>query len=250
MKQILVTGGTSGIGLATARQFKSMGHQVWITGRTQSHLDQALDSLNLPAADLSEPAVQGLLCDQSQPEQIKTLAEELTQEELKLDVLVLNAGIFLPQMFDEMTPDNLSEHMTINFTGPLLMAQALLPLMSNPSSLVYVSSIAAEKAFATAVAYSASKAAFEGAMGALNMELAPRGIRVNAVRPGVTLTDIQRKAGMDEAAIASLNEAMGQTPAGRMLAPEDISPAIAYLALESSRHCRNSKITVDGGYCL
>lgn len=250
MKQILVTGGTSGIGLATARQFKSMGHQVWITGRTQSHLDHALSTLNRQGHTSGEAEVQGLFCDQGQPEQIQTLAEELTQEELKLDALVLNAGIFLPQMFDEMTPDNLGEQMQINFSGPLLMTQALLPLMNTPSSLIYISSIAAEKAFATAVAYSASKAAFEGAMGALNVELAPRGIRVNAVRPGVTLTDIQRKAGMDEAAIAGLNDAMGQTPAGGMLAPEDIAPAIAYLALESSRHCRNSKITVDGGYCL
>lgn len=253
MKQILVTGGTSGIGLATAQQLKAMGHQVWITGRTQSNLDRALETLNQPVThgdESEQPAVSGLFCDQSQPEQILTLAEELRHEQIKLDALVLNAGIFLPQMFEGMTMENLSSQMNINFTGPLLMMQAFLPLMKNPSSVVYVSSIATDKAFASGVAYSASKAAFEGAMGALNAELAGKGIRINAVRPGVTLTDIQRKSGMDETAIEGLKQAMKQTPAGGMMAPEDIAPALCYLALAESRHCRNTKITVDGGYCL
>ena len=168
MQQILVTGGTSGIGLATAQQLKHSGHQVWITGRSQDNLDRALDILNQSQG----PDVTALLCDQSQPEQIQILAEKLIQDDIQLDSLVLNAGIFLPQMFDEMTLDNLNSHMTINVTGPLLITQALLPIMNNPSSVVFISSIAVEKGFATAVTYSASKAAFEGAMVALNLELA------------------------------------------------------------------------------
>ncbi|MBM95991.1 MAG: short-chain dehydrogenase [Oceanospirillaceae bacterium] len=246
MQQILVTGGTSGIGLATAQQLKNAGHQVLITGRSQGNLDRALDQLNQSQG----AEVNGLMCDQSQPEQIQALAEELIQSDVQLNSLVLNAGIFLPQMFDDMTLDNLNGHMATNVTGPLMMIQALLPIMKTPSSVVFISSIAVEKGFATAVAYSASKAAFEGAMAALNLELAERGIRVNCVRPGVTLTDIQRKAGMDDAAIAGLKQAMGQTPAGDMLGPDDIAPAICHLALEGSRHSRNARITVDGGYCL
>ena len=253
MKQILVTGGTSGIGFATAQQLQAAGHKVWVTGRSQKNLERAIAGLNKIGVLRNQtqvPEVAGMLCDQSQPEQIQALVREFINKGITLDALVLNAGVFLPQMFEDMTVDNLSSQININAFGPLLLIQALLPLMNHPSSVVYVSSIAVDKGFASAVAYSASKAAFEGAQAALNLELAERGIRVNSVRPGVTLTDIQRKAGMDEAAIAGLKEAMGQTPAGDMLAPEDIAPAICYLALDDGQHCRNTCITVDGGYCL
>lgn len=246
MKQIVITGGTSGIGLATARQFQALGHRVRITGRDGRRLDQALALLNTPEL----PEVLGLVCDQSQDDQIEQMVANLTQQGVRLDAVVLNAGVFLPQPFESLTRDNLDTQMQTNFTGPLLMSHALLPLMNNPSSLVFVSTIAVEKAFATAAVYAASKAAFEGAVGAMNVELADKGIRVNSVRPGVTLTDIQRKAGMDADAIQGLTQAMAHTPAGRILQSEDIVPAIEYLALDGSMTTRNAVMRVDGGYCI
>tara|TARA_R110000868_G_scaffold33587_3_gene121746 strand:+ start:13833 stop:14576 length:744 start_codon:yes stop_codon:yes gene_type:complete len=247
MKQILITGATSGIGYSAAKSFQQLGHQVIITGRRPEKLDQALHSLN--TTHTGNP-VQGLICDQAVPADIEQLSATLTAQGIHLDALILNAGIFEPQPFDTMTLDVLEHTMRVNFTGPLLLAQTLSQRMKNPGSMVFVSSIVVGKAFASTIAYSASKAAFEGAMGAMNVELADKGIRVNCVRPGVTATEIQAKSGMDNDAIAGLQQAMSQTPAGRMLEPRDIVPAIKYLALESSLGARNATVTIDGGYCL
>lgn len=246
MKTVLVTGATSGIGLAAAQRFQQLGLRVLITGRRQNRLDQALHMLNQGA----KHPVEGWLCDQSDSNAIQQLANTLQQQKITLDSLVLNAGIFQPQPFAELTRENIDAHMEANFIGPALLVHALLPQLNHPASVVFVSSIAAQKAFATGSAYSASKAAFEALATVLNVELASAGIRVNSVRPGVTLTDIQAKAGMDEESIAALNDSLKQIPQGGMMTVEDIVPSIEYLALDGSRAMRNACLTVDGGYCL
>jgi NAD(P)-dependent dehydrogenase (short-subunit alcohol dehydrogenase family) len=248
MKQILITGGTSGIGYATARRLRTLGHQVLITGRRADKLSAALATLNQGHDQC--PPVQGFLCDQADIEQIQSLGQQLTAASVRLDALILNAGIFEPQSFNELTLTALEHTMRVNFSGPLLLTQTLLPLLNNPASLVFVSSIVVQKAFAGAAAYSASKAAFEGVIGSLNLELSGQGIRVNCVRPGITLTEIQGKSGMSEDAIQGLQNAMQQTPAGRILQAEDLVPALEYLALDGSIGMRNGHLMVDGGYCL
>ncbi|EWH08397.1 3-oxoacyl-(acyl-carrier-protein) reductase [Catenovulum agarivorans DS-2] len=128
--------------------------------------------------------------------------------------------------------------------------QSFIPVLANPCSVVYVSSVAVEKAWPTASVYSASKAAFEGLTGSINLELAAQGVRINHLRPGVTLTEIQAKAGMTDEQIGELSSNMAGTPMGRILQPQDMITAIDYLASNASSGMRNAAIRVDGGFCL
>ncbi|WP_445364074.1 SDR family NAD(P)-dependent oxidoreductase [Microbulbifer sp. ANSA003] len=247
-KTIAITGGTAGIGLATAKHFLTEGWQVIITGRNAEKLEQTAEDI----AGLfgSSGQLTCHLCDSGQLDQIEQLGNKLQNDEVKLDALILNAGIFKPGIFEE-TDEALFDHtFDINVKGPFFTLQKLLPVMNNPSSVVLLSSIAVEKTFSGTSAYSASKSAIEGYAQVLNAELAVRGIRINSVRPGITLTEIQEKAGMSQSDIQSLAESMMVTPLGRALEVDDIVPAIHYLATDHSAGMRNAHLKVDGGYCL
>lgn len=245
-KHYLVTGATAGIGLATARSLVSAGHKVTITGRDQARLRSAAAAL----AEAGSGEVVSLMCDSGDLNQIRAMAQSLQQARVRLDGLVLNAGIFFPQMFSEMTEENFDQTMAVNHKGPFFSLQALLPVLNNPASVVFISSVAVRKAFASAAVYSASKAAFEGATRVLNLELAERGIRINSVRPGVTATEIQSKAGMTDEQIAGLAEAMAVHPLGRILTPADMVPAIDYLLSDASMGLRDAHLDIDGGFAL
>ena len=116
--------------------------------------------------------------------------------------------------------------------------------------MVYVSSIVVERAFVTAPCYSASKAAFEAYANVLNLELASQGIRVNYLRPGVTATEIQSKAGMSHSQVDELNASLANLPLGRMLTPKEMLSSFEYLTSSKSLALRGAHITIDGGYCL
>ncbi|MCE2596423.1 SDR family oxidoreductase [Motilimonas cestriensis] len=241
-KTILITGATAGIGFATAQSLLQKGARLVITGRNQERLNQAVRKLG--------ERVIPVLCDSANVAQIQQMATQLQRDNIKLDGLILNAGVFYPVAFEQMSLDNLNTTMAVNFNGPALTLQALLPCLNNPSSVVFISSVAVLKAFATAGVYSASKAAFEGLARVLNLELAERGIRINSIRPGVTATEIQAKAGMDQDAISGFFESLSSTPVGRVLTPEDLVPAINYLISDASIGLRNAYIDIDGGFGL
>lgn len=241
-KTILITGATSGIGLATAHALIQQGAKLVITGRSQSRLNHAVKQL--------DGNVIPVLCDSANIAQIQQMATQLQKDEITLDGLILNAGVFYPAPFEQMNADNFNSTMAINFTGPVFTLQALLPYLNNPSSVVFISSVAVQKAFSAAGAYSASKAAFEGLARVLNLELADRGIRINSVRPGVTATEIQAKAGMDEVTINSFFESLNTIPVGRVLTPADVVPAINYLISDASIGLRNAYIDINGGFGL
>ncbi|WP_281545193.1 SDR family oxidoreductase [Grimontia sp. SpTr1] len=239
-KTILVTGGTAGIGYQVASELKALGANVFITGRNNTKLDNVSNELGVSAYH----------CDSGKPEDIQALAETLKKQDVTLDGLVLNAGVFFPKPMGEVDVDDFNHTFAINTFGPYLTLQALLPLMKNPSSVVFVSSVVVEKAFPGTAVYTASKAALEGMAGILNLELAPRGIRVNSVRPGVTLTEIQSKAGLSEDQIDALAKDMETTPIGRALKAGDISGSVAFLLSDASLAMRNTSVTVDGGVRL
>lgn len=241
-KTILITGATAGIGLATAHALLQQGAKLIITGRDQSRLYHAVKQL--------DGNVIPVLCDSANIAQIQQMAAQLARDEITLDGLILNAGVFYPAPFEQMSADNFHSTMAINFTGPVFTLRALLPCLNNPSSVVFISSVAVQKAFSEAGVYSASKAAFEGFARVLNLELAARGIRINSVRPGVTATEIQAKAGMDDATINGFFESLNTTPVGRVLTPADIIPAINYLISDASIGLRNAYIDIDGGFGL
>ncbi|GAA3909820.1 SDR family NAD(P)-dependent oxidoreductase [Litoribacillus peritrichatus] len=239
-KTILVTGGTAGIGRALAERLIHTGHQVIITGRNQTKIDETVKTLGCA----------GYLADNANTAQIKQLAAALQKDKVQLDGLVLNAGVFYPKSFTDTTEDDFDLTMNINTKGPMIALQSLLPVLSNPSSVVFVSSIAVTKAFPNAAIYSASKAAFEAIARVANLELASQGIRINSVRPGVTATEIQGKAGMSEDQQTELFETLNSTPLGRVLIPEDQIGAIEFLLSDQSQAMRNAVLEVDGGFLL
>ena len=240
MKTLLITGATSGIGFAAAQHFVKTGYRVLITGRDQARL----------AAATAATGCQGFICDSAQLDDIHALAEQLKAKDIQLDALVLNAGIFYPRPFEATDADNLAITMTTNFTGPFFTLQALLPCLKNPASVVFVSSVAVAKAHPMCAVYAASKAAFEAAAQVMNVELASRGIRVNSLRPGVTETEIQAKAGVTPEQMQGLKDSLAALPIGRILTPEDLVPALDYLVGEGSSAMRAGVLTVDGGFAL
>lgn len=236
----LITGGTSGIGFETAKQLTEAGQPVIITGQDPQRVEAARQTLGCL----------GFVANSADLNSIQALANTLIKEEISLKGLVLNAGMFQPQPFAETSEAVFEQHLNVNTKGAFFTLQALLPVLENPCSVVFVSSIVVEKGFAGCAAYAASKAAAEAFIRVANMELADRGIRINIVRPGVTATPIQGKAGMDDAAQAALFETLDNTPLGRVLTPTDQANAMTFLLSDASLAMRNAIIQVDGGYCL
>ncbi|NOI77298.1 SDR family oxidoreductase [Vibrio coralliilyticus] len=245
---ILITGATSGIGFEAAKQYVKQGWRVVFTGRDQERIANATARLHDDAH--SPDQILGLLCDNANAQHYPTLVSDIRHNVGTLDAVILNAGVFHPGHFSETTQSELMTTMSVNFTGPAMLLQALLPVLNDPCSVVYVSSIVVERAFPTASSYSASKAAFEAYANVLNLELAPQGVRINYLRPGVTATEIQSKAGMSEHQISELNASLANLPLGRMLEPTEMLSSLEFLTSSSSLALRGAHITVDGGYCL
>ncbi|WP_444902469.1 SDR family NAD(P)-dependent oxidoreductase [Microbulbifer sp. SSSA007] len=247
-KTYLVTGATSGIGLAAARHFLTNGYRVIITGRSKEKLDFTHKELtkNTPNGNMLLP----ILCNIGKMDHIHRMANQLKGKNIYLDALILNAGIFLRGTFEESDEELFDSTFNINVKGQFFTIQKLLPVLKNPSSIVMISSIAIHKAFLQSSIYGASKAAIEGFATVLNVELADRGIRINSIRPSITMTEIQKKAGMNDNEIAGLIKTMEATALGRTLNVDDIVPAIAFMASSDSIGLRNSHLIIDGGHCL
>lgn len=239
-KTLLITGATSGIGQTLAQQLVVEGHRVIITGRDSGRVDAVCTQLGC----------EGYVADSADSSQIQALALQLSQQGISLDGLVLNAGVFQPATIIDTSEQAFDATMAINTRGPFLTLKYLQPLMNNPASVVFVSSIAVIRAFAGAAAYSASKAAMEAIVRVANIEYAPLGIRINSVRPGVTATAIQGKAGMTDEQQQTLFAAMAGTPLGRVMQPEDQCGAIRFLLSDQSLAMRNAVLEIDGGYLL
>ncbi|WP_245921290.1 SDR family oxidoreductase [Bowmanella denitrificans] len=239
-KTILITGGTAGIGRALAEHLLAAGNKVIITGRNQARVDEASKQLGC----------MGFVADSTDSAQLASLASSLHGDRIKLDGLVLNAGVFYPQSVLASQESDFDLTMAANTKGPLITLQQLQPLLNNPSSVVFVSSVAVTRAFAGAAVYAASKAAFEAIARVANLELASLGIRINSVRPGVTATEIQGKAGMSQEQQDAFFATLQSTPLGRVMTPQDQIGAIAFLLSDQSFAMRNAVLEVDGGYLL
>lgn len=239
-KTILVTGGTAGIGRALAQALSEKGAKVIITGRDRARVEQVAAAIGCA----------GYVADSADSAQLTRLAAALQQDNIRLDGLVLNAGVFYPDAVTATTEEAFDLTMAINTKGPFITLQQLQPLLNNPSSVVFVSSIAVTKAFPHAAVYAASKAAFEAIVRVANLEFAPFGIRINSIRPGVTATDIQGKAGMSAEQQAELFGAMNGTALGRVMTPEDQIGAIEFLLSDRSLAMRSAVVEVDGGFLL
>ena len=240
-KTALITGGTTGIGLATAKLFINEGARVIVTGRTAATIKSA-------QAELGDNAIV-VRSDATSFPDMDALAAKVKQTFGKLDVLFVNAGYghFVP--FEQVTEEVYDEMLNLNAKGPYFIAQKLVPLMPEGSSVIFTTSMANVKAVAPLSAYSAAKAALRSITRSLASELLPRGIRVNAVSPGpIESTDILQKVGMPkEAADKAYVEMAQSVPMKRLGRPEEIAKAVAFLAIDAT-YTTGIELPVDGGW--
>ncbi|EMN8762043.1 SDR family oxidoreductase [Serratia marcescens] len=239
-KYALITGGTSGIGLETARQFIAEGATVAITGRSQSALDAAGQVLGGKALLL--------LSDAADIPQQRELAQRLGQRWPRLDVLYINAGDVTHRPLQEWDEQSYQRLMDINLKGPFFLIQALLPLLANPSSVILCGSVSAHIGLPQSSAYAASKAGLLSLARTLSGELHARGIRLNGLSPGPTETPALGKLGLAEADEQALRDDIrALVPIGRMGSALELAKAAVFLAADESAFMVGAELQMDGG---
>lgn len=239
-KIALVTGGNSGIGLATAQRFAQEGATVVITGRRRQVLDEAVGQIGGNALGICADA--GRLAD------IDALYQRIGQLFGRLDVLVANAGVIRPAAGEQVDEAQFDEQFDINVKGVFYSIQKALPLLRDGGSIVLVSSIAHLKALDAHVVYAATKAAVRSFARSWAGELRQRNIRVNCLSPGPVLTPIIGKMGIgDEQFAAFERQVTGLIPLGRLGRPEELANAALFLASDDSSFITGVDLCVDGG---
>jgi NAD(P)-dependent dehydrogenase (short-subunit alcohol dehydrogenase family) len=242
-KRTLITGGTSGIGLETARQFLAEGARVIVTGANPASLEQARKTLG--------PEVPVLHADSADVQAQRALAKAIEEHYGQLDMAFLNAGVSVWVPIEEWTESMFDRSFDINVKGPYFLLQALLPVFANPASVVLNTSINAHVGAARSSVYAASKAALLSLCRTLSSELLARGIRINAVSPGPVDTPLYDKLAIPDAYRAQVNQQIiDAIPFGRFGTPEEVAKAVLYLASDESAWTVGSEIIVDGGRML
>ena len=242
-KRTLITGGTSGIGIETAKQFLAEGAHVIVTGVNPDSIAKAKAELG------SEVLV--LRADSASVAAQQELAQSVQAHYGQLDIAFLNAGVSVWMPIEDWTEDMFDRSFNINVKGPYFLIQALLPFFANPASVVLNTSINAHVGAERSSVYAATKAAFLNMSKTLSSELLGRGIRVNAVSPGPVETPLYDKLGIPDAYREQVNKDIAATiPFGRFGTPEEIAKAVVYLASDESRWTVGSEIIVDGGRSL
>ncbi|MER7687375.1 SDR family oxidoreductase [Streptomyces sp. NPDC097610] len=239
-KVAVVTGGSSGIGFATAQQFVEEGAFVFITGRRRPELDKAKDEIGRNVT-----AVQG---DVSVSADLDRLFRTVAEEKGKIDVVVANSGVVDPQVFGRITEAGFDRTFNVNARGTLFTAQKALPLMNDGGSVILVGSIAGHIGVEGYTTYSATKAALRSYARTWTKELKGRGIRVNVLSPGPIDTPIlDGQADSKEGADAIREAFASAIPLGRMGRPEEVAAAAVFLASDESSFCAGMELSVDGG---
>ena len=238
-KVAVITGGTTGIGLATAKLFISEGARVIVTGRNPATIKAA-------QAELGDNAV-AICSDATSLPDMDALAKKVKETFGKLDVLFVNAGYGQWVPFEAVTEEVYNEMLSLNLKGPYFIVQKLVPLMPQGSSVVFTTSIANVKAVGPLSAYGAAKAGLRSLTRSLAAELMPRGIRVNAVNPGpIGSTAILQKVGMPKEAVDQVYLQMAESvPMKRLGQPEEIAKAVAFLAIDAT-YTTGAELPVDG----
>ncbi|RDC55290.1 SDR family NAD(P)-dependent oxidoreductase [Pedobacter chinensis] len=241
-KVVVITGGNSGIGYATAKEFKSQGATVIITGKRETALDKASKELGVKAK----------LTDQANLQHIDDLVAEVKNSLGKVDVLFINAGVAFFAPIEYTSEEQFDTMVDVNFKGSFFTLQKFVPILNDGASVIFLASGNTALVMENSAVYSASKSAVGHLAKIAAKELAPRKIRVNTVNPGPTETDMQNKFGMDEETLQGMKDMIiSQVPLAKMGKPEDVAKMVAYL----SDHTVSSFITggeffIDGGMAL
>ncbi len=239
-KVAVITGGSSGIGLATAQRFVDEGAYVFITGRRQSELDKAKaligDGLTTVAGDVTSSA------------DLDRLFATVLGEEGGLDILVVNSGRVEPEELGKITEQNFDRTFDLNARGSLFTVQKALPLMRTGGSVILIGSIAGYVGIPGYTTYSATKAALRSYVRTWTREFTDRGIRFNALSPGPVDTPIMdSQADSVEEANAIKAQFAAAVPLNRMGRPDEIAAAALFLASDDSSFVAGAELSVDGG---
>ncbi len=239
-KVAVVTGGNSGIGLASAKRLLDEGARVAIAGRSQKTLDEAQKYLGNGTL-----AVQ---TDVAKLADLDKLYAAVSKKFGKIDILFVNAGVANFAPFADTTEQVYDTNFDINAKGAFFTIQKAIPFLNDGASIILNSSVAGQKGFGTAGSYAATKAALRSFARTAASELVGRNIRVNTVAPGPIETPIFGRLGLDKAAIDEMAQGfVSMVPMKRLGQPEEVAGAVAFLASSDSSYITGVEINVDGG---
>lgn len=238
-KKILITGASSGIGRSVAIECSRLGAIVFITGR---NLDNLITTFN----QLEGEENAFIQADLSNVDDLEILVKSLPL----LDGIVHSAGVSFPTPFPFLNDEKINQTFSVNFNAPVLLSLALLrqKKINKKASIIFISSISGVDISSTGGSlYSASKAAINGIMKGMAIDLAGKGIRVNSINPGMVETDILLGSGITE---VQLSEEKKKYPLKRFAQPNEIAFAAIYLLSDASQWVTGSNLKIDGGYTI
>ena len=237
-KVALITGGTSGIGAATAKLFQAEGAIVIATGSSATSVEKARKLM---------PDIEFVASDAGDVVEVKALVEQVSAEHGRIDVLFANAGISKLASLDATDEAIFDRLFNVNLRGPYFLLKYAASVMADGGSIILTSSSSAVQGMTDTSVYGATKAALRSLGLNLAVELAPRRIRVNTITPGPIATSIGEKMDLTPAQIAMFGEMIGKVPLGRMGEADEIAAAALYFASDEARFTTGAELRVDGG---
>ncbi len=239
-KVALITGGNSGIGLATAKLFVREGAKVVITGRRQSALDHAVEMIG--------GGVKAILADATDIAKTKHVIRETVETFGDIDILFANAGVANFTLHSEITEEVFDTQFNTNVKGPFFLIKEAIPYLKDRAVIITNTSISSTKGFPASSIYSASKAALRSLSRVLASELKDRQIRTVSIAPGPVKTEIYHKLGLPEELVEEVESGLvDQVPLGRFGTLNELAKSVLYLASDDAAYVNGVELNVDGG---
>lgn len=244
-KVVMVAGGSSGIGAGTAKHLATLKCRLALIGRNQSSLEEVAKVCK----ENGSPHVLVLVKDLADSNACKSAVEETVAHFQGLDVMINSAGILMNGSTETLSLEDYDKCMNINTRSAFVLTQASLPhLLKSKGNIVHVSSVTGIRAFPNVVAYNMSKAALDQLTRTCALEVASRGVRVNAVNPGVIVTEVHKRGGMNDKAYEAFLEHSKTTHAmERVGTVDEVAKTIAFLASDDSSFITGQTLAIDGG---